>query len=138
MLDLVSKYTDKCGWTEENVVHQIRTWEAARRMAKNPRWYIKSNLKNGVNTLLIPDIDENRVTTWKSISDKDEIFQLLVERNNEKLCMSNKSPFTTRPIVDAIGPYGDNNIVDKILDGTVTPESLGIDPLILILNKVLF
>ena len=43
--------------------------------------------------------------------------------------MSNKSPFATGPLADAIGPYGDNDIVDNILDGTITPESLGLDPL---------
>ena len=128
LLDLASKYADKCGWTEENAVNQIRTWEAARRMAKKLRWYIKTNSKNGVNTLLIPEIDENGVTTWKTISDKDEIFHLLIQRNTEKLSMSNKSPFATGPIADAIGPYGDNDIVDKLLNGTLTPESLGIDP----------
>ena len=128
-MDLASKYADKCGWTEENAVNQIRTWEAARRMAKKLRWHIKPNSKTGVNTLLVPDIDEHGTTTWKTISDKDEIFRLLVERNTEKLCMSNKSPFATGPIADAIGPYGDNDIVDNILDGTITPESLGLDPL---------
>ena len=110
-------------------MQQIRTWEAARRMAKKLRWYIKPTSKGGVNTLLIPDTDANGITTWKTISDKDEIFRLLVERNTEKLCMSNKSPFAAGPIADAIGPYGDNVIVDKILDGTITPESLGIDQL---------
>ena len=48
--------------------------------------------------------------------------------------MSDKYPFTTGPIVDSIRPYGDNNIVDKILNGTITPESLGITLLIFILN----
>ena len=89
---------------------------------------------NGMSTLLIPDIDENGVATWKSISDKDEILWLVAERNTEKLCMSNKSPFTIGPIEDSIGPYGDNDIVDKILDSTITPEALGIDPLILIVD----
>ena len=42
--------------------------------------------------------------------------------------MSNKSPFATGPIADAIGPYGDNDIVDKILDGSITHTSLGIEP----------
>ena len=71
LLELASKYTDKCGRTEENEVKQIRTWEAARRMAKKLRWYIKSNSKKGVNTLLVPEIDEHGTTTWKTISDKD-------------------------------------------------------------------
>ena len=101
MLDLASKYADKCGWTEENAVHQIGTWEAARQMAKKLRWYIKLNSKNGVNTLLTPDIDDNGVTTWKTISDKDEIFRLLVEHNTEN-CACQKNNFATGPIADAI------------------------------------
>ena len=109
-------------------MQQIRTWEAARRMAKKLRWYIKPTSKGGVNTLLIPDTDADGITTWKTISDKDEIFRLLVERNTEKLSMSNKSPFATGPIADSIGPYGDNEIVDKILDGSITHASLGINP----------
>ena len=87
-----------------------------------------------MDTLLIPNIDDNGVTTWKFIYDKDEIFCLLVERNTEKITTSNKSPFAIGTIADFIGPYENNNIVDKILDGTITPEALGIDPLILIMD----
>ena len=42
--------------------------------------------------------------------------------------MSNTSPFAVGPMADAIGPYGDNDIVDTILDGTATLESLGLTP----------
>ena len=42
--------------------------------------------------------------------------------------MSNTSPFAVGPLADAIGPYGDNDIVDTILDGTATLESLGLTP----------
>ena len=45
------------------------------------------------------------------------------------MCMSTKSSFATGPIADSIGPYRDNDIVDKTLDGTITPEALGIDPI---------
>ena len=74
MLDLALKYSDKFGWTEEHAVNQIQTWEEARRVVRKLWWYIKPNMKNGVNTLLIPNIDESGITTWKFISDKDEIF----------------------------------------------------------------
>lgn len=43
--------------------------------------------------------------------------------------MSNKSSFVTGPLADTIGLYGDNSIVDNILDGTITHKSLGINPL---------
>lgn len=97
-------------------------------MVNKLRWYTIPNSNNGVNTLLIPETNDNRITTWKTVSDKDEVVRLLVERNTEKLCMFNKSPFATGPIADAIGPYGDTNILDKILDGTITRASLGLDP----------
>lgn len=47
----------------------------------------------------------------------------------KKLSMSNKSTFATGPIADTIGSYVDNDIVDKILDGTVTHASSGLDPI---------
>lgn len=46
----------------------------------------------------------------------------------KKLRISNKSPFATGPLADRIGPYGDNDIVYAILDGTVTHKLLGISP----------
>ena len=53
---------------------------------------------------------------------------MLAERNTKKLSMSNTSPFAIGPLANAIGPYGDNEIVDKILNGTVTHENLGLSP----------
>ena len=73
---------------------QIRSWEAARRMARKLRWYIKPSNKGGVNSLLIPEsTDAEGKITWKTITDKDKIYQLLAERNTKKLSMSNTSPF---------------------------------------------
>ena len=43
--------------------------------------------------------------------------------------MSKESPFATGPIADTIGPYGDDAIVDQIIDGTITHNSLGLTPL---------
>lgn len=43
--------------------------------------------------------------------------------------MSKMSLFTTGPLANVIGPYNNNDIVDTILDGTVTHELLGISPL---------
>lgn len=40
--------------------------------------------------------------------------------------MSNASPFDTGPLVDAIGQYGDNDVVDQIIDGTIKYTILGI------------
>ena len=42
--------------------------------------------------------------------------------------MSNTSPFTTGLIADAIGPYGDDDVVDNILNGTSTRATLGLIP----------
>ena len=42
--------------------------------------------------------------------------------------MSNKFPFATGPLADAIGPYRDNKIVDRLLNGTITHENLGLCP----------
>lgn len=54
-----------------------------------------------------------------------------MERNTKKVSIPNKSPFVTGPVADAIGPYGDNDIVDKILDGTDTHTTLGLHTYIL-------
>ena len=97
-------------------------------MATILRWYIKSNSKKGVNTLLVPEIDEHGGTSWKksliktkySASWWNEILKNYAYRKNPT--------FAIGQIIDAIWPYGNNNIVDKILDGTVTLESLGVDP----------
>ena len=98
-------------------------------MARKLQWYLKPSDKGGVNSLLLPEsVDAEGNVTWKTITDKDEIFRLLAERNTKKLSTSNKPPFATGPLADAIGPYGDNEIVDKILDGTVTHENLGLSP----------
>ena len=64
----------------------------------------------------------------ETVTDTDAIYRLLIERNTHMLSMSNKSQFATGPISDAIGPYGDNDIVDQILDGTITIDSLGLSP----------
>ena len=42
--------------------------------------------------------------------------------------MYNTLPFTTKPTVDAIGPYGDNDVVDKIISETATHTTLGLTP----------
>jgi len=56
------------------------------------------------------------------------IFRLLVERNTKKLSMSKPPPFATGPIANAIGPYGDNSVVDDILDSNITFATLGLAP----------
>ena len=97
-------------------------------MAKKLRWYIKPQAQGAVQTLLVPKVNDDGSTSWETVTDPDEIHQLLIERNTKKLCMSNTSPFAVGPLADAIGPYGDNDIVDTILDGTATLESLGLTP----------
>ena len=93
-------------------------------MSSKLQWYIKPGTKGAVQTLLIPSTNTNGTTTWNKVSDKDEVYRLLIERNTKKLSMSKESPFATGPIADAISPYGDDAIVDLILNGTITHESL--------------
>ena len=97
-------------------------------MAKILRWYIKPQAQGAVQTLLVPHTHEDGSSSWETITDPDEVHRLLIERNTQKLSMSNKSPFAIGPMADAIGPYGDNGIVDNILDGTATLESIGLTP----------
>ena len=54
------------------------------------------------------------------------IYQLLIKRHTHKISISNKSPFVTGPLVDDIGQYGNNTIVDQILDETITHIYLGL------------
>lgn len=46
----------------------------------------------------------------------------------KKINVPNSAPFTTRPIVEDIWPYGDSTIVDKILDYTAAYVTLGLNP----------
>lgn len=73
---------------------------------------------------IVPRINGNGTNIWETISDTDEIYKILVECNMNKLSMSNTSPFTTGPLVDAICQYGHNDVVDHILDGTITHTTL--------------
>lgn len=97
-------------------------------MAKKLCWYIKPHKKEAVQTLIFPRIDENSTVIWITITDKDEIYMSLAERNTRKLIMSNTSPFPTGPLADGICQYSDNNIVDQILYGTIMHATLGITP----------
>lgn len=63
---------------------------------------------------------------WIIVTDKEEIYRLVVEQNTNKLSMSNQSSFVIGHIVGAIGPYGNNNVVDKIRDGSANHETLGL------------
>lgn len=88
------------------------------------RWYIKHHTTGVVQTLLIPRIHETGTTTWETIIDKDEMNKFLVERNTYKFSLSNTLPFATGPIAEAIGQYGDNDMVEQILDGTINHATI--------------
>lgn len=45
-----------------------------------------------------------------------------------KLSVSNTSPLVTGLITNTIGPYGNNDIVDDILDGSITYATFGLAP----------
>ena len=106
----------------------MQLWETSHQMARKLRWYIKQHANSAVQTLLVPHTNEDGTTTWETVTDTDDIYRLLIKWNTHKLNMSNKSPFATGPIADDIGPYGDNDIVDHILDATITFDSLGLRP----------
>ena len=93
-------------------------------MATKLRWYIKHQSKGAVNTLLIPTTDDNGATAWTTMLDTDEIYRLIVERNTGNLSIPNTSPFTQGPLADDICLYVDNDVVDKIRDGSATHDTL--------------
>lgn len=106
----------------------MRLWEAARQISSKLQRYIKPNANVVANSLLSHIIDIDGKFTRTIVTDKDKIYQLLVESNIRKLSMSNNSPFGTDPLSYEIGPYGDNTIVDKIIDDTATHATLGLYP----------
>lgn len=84
--------------------------------------------QGSVHTLRILTTDDNGEMTLTTVSDQNKIYRILVQRNTAKLGISDQFSFTTGPIAIAICTFGDNAIVDRILDGSGTHESLGLSP----------
>lgn len=58
--------------------------------------------------------NDDGTITWETVTDIDDIYRLLIERNTHILSMPNKSPFATGSLADTLGKYGENDVVDQI------------------------
>ena len=66
-------------------------------------------------------IDANGTETFKDVSESEEMFARILERNFKNFGQANETPFTETPFKDWLGNFGETETGQAILTGELRP-----------------
>ena len=75
-------------------IHQIRQRERAKRRYRKIRGVLQRLKNGGLTHLDVPIYDqEDNIIGWESVTNKEEVHQALIDRNNKHLNQAQTTPF---------------------------------------------
>lgn len=90
-------------------------------MSSKLKWYIKPSTQ-----LLVPSLNDNVTTSWNQFLTRMRYIPYSLSTTHINLGFQNIHPLPLGPSPTPLPPYKDNDVVDKILDSTISPFDLGL------------
>jgi ribonuclease HI len=99
--------------SEAAAIRQIERAENQKESYKRLRRFMGKGMKGGLTHILIEQPDG----TTECITDKQEMYERIVERNKVHFGQADGTPFTVSPLTDILGRYGTTQEAEWLLDG---------------------
>ena len=107
---------------EAKILRRLERAEATKACFGLLRKYLKPRSNGGLTKVQVPDgVDESGTETFKDVSESEEMFALILERNYKHFGQANGTPFTEAPLKDWLGNYGETETGQAILAGELRP-----------------
>ena len=127
---LAEKRSHQWQMTSAEALHIIQESEKSKLMHSKHRRMLKSDNVGTLRKLMVPapvtglenDVKDPRLYT--TIHDSKTMFNLLLKRNYKHLRQSKDSMFAKGPILEKCGWYGEEDGMDKILQGMIDAKEL--------------
>jgi hypothetical protein len=101
--------------TEAAAIRQIERAENQKESYKRLRRIMGKAAKGGLTHILIEQPDGST----ECITDKQEMYNRIVERNKAHFGQADGTPFTVSPLTDILGRYGTTQEAEWLLDGKI-------------------
>ena len=79
---------------------------------------MKGDRNGALREVLVPVLSIGEGQEWTTIRDENEMYRVLLQRNQNKFMASAKNPFAEGPLNELIGHMGEKPAADALLDGT--------------------
>jgi hypothetical protein len=106
--------------SRENRRTSKRSWQ---NLGRQIRGHLKPHTlqKSKLTAVKIPGADDS---SWSRIDTKEQVEELLINRNIEKFSHAGDTPFGYTPLGEDLGHTGDTPMADDIYNGTLEHRSL--------------
>jgi hypothetical protein len=105
-----------------NILRRLERAEATKACFSLLRTYLKPRSNGGLTKVQVPDgPDEQGAETFKDISEPDEMYRLILDRNFQHFGQANGTSFTVAPLKDWLGKSGETKIGQAITKGELKP-----------------
>jgi hypothetical protein len=105
-----------------NILHRLERAETTKACFSLLRKYLKPRSIGGLHKIQVPDgIDQNDNEIFKDVSEPAEMYRLILDRNFKYFGQANDTPFTTAPLKEWLGQYGETETGQAIMNGELRP-----------------
>ena len=129
---LAEKRSHQWQMSSAEALHIIKESEKSKLTHRKHRRFLKSDNMGTLRKLMVPapvtgfknDVKDPRLYT--TIHDSKTMFNLLLKRNYNHLRQSKESMFAKGPILEKCGWYGEEDGMEKILEGMLNVKELAL------------
>jgi ribonuclease HI len=127
---LADKRSHQWRMSSAEALHIINESEKSKQMHTRHRRFLQSSNEGTLRSLMVPapitglknNIKDHR--TYTNITDSNLMFNFLLKRNFDHLMQSENSMFTNGQILNECGWYGEEEGMEKLLQGTLNAEEI--------------
>jgi hypothetical protein len=107
---------------EATILRRLERAEATKACFGLLRKYLKSTSSGGLTKAqLADDTDANGAELFRDVTESEEMFALILERNFKCFGQANGTPFTEAPLKDWLGTHGETDTGQAIIHGKLRP-----------------
>jgi hypothetical protein len=107
---------------EATILHRLERAEATKACYGLLRKHLKPRSSGGLTKVQVADgADTHGAEKFKDVTEPDEMFTLILACNFKHFGQANGAPFTTAPLKDWLGDYGETDTGQAILQGARQP-----------------
>ena len=117
-------------------IRQLRAIEQMKKTHASIGFYMKPNQKSDLKHIEVPrdfknwnNISKSKKIRWDTVTDPEQIEEILIDRNRQHLGQAQGTLFTTPEVLKLIGYNGYSEGSDSVLKGTVDTSHIRITPL---------
>ena len=107
---------------EATILRRLERAEATKACFGLLRKYLKPRSSGGLTKVQVPNgTDEHGNAILQDVSEPEEMFALILERNFKHFGQANGTPFTEAPLKQWLSDYGETETGQAIIDGELRP-----------------